>query len=214
MLFSCFYLCLLQGINVAQHDFSLKKLWQVELRGRPVSVSGAFEELGTGHPIPCQTVEHGGTMGILLNLATGTGTFWRDYAAGTFEQTSALASEGCILQRTVERSFPVHVMLHGFKPTIHCNKAKSSRSGHELSITMAGMDRLVAWVFAPEWLWKNTAIEPWFAEVVSYYDSRCAAQVFDELGSRCTWVGFSEWQHFASRQKVETRPPVETKVRR
>lgn len=23
--------------------------------------------------------------------------------------------------------------------------------------------------------------------VVSYYDSRCAAQVFDELGSRCTW---------------------------
>ena len=72
----------------------------------------------------------------------------------------------------------------------------------------------VAWVFAPEWLWKNTAIEPWFAEVVSYYDSRCAAQVFDELGSRCTWVGFSEWQHFASRQKVETRPPVETKVRR
>ena len=31
----------------------------------------------------------GGTMGILWNFATGTGTFWRDYAAGTFEQTSA-----------------------------------------------------------------------------------------------------------------------------
>ena len=144
MLFSSFYLCLLQGINVAQHDFSFKKLWQVELRGRPVSVSRAFEELGT---LGCWIEERIPSLvrrwndGNFMEFCNRNWHLLARLCGWNFWTDLSVASEGCMLQRTVERSFPVHVMLHGFKPTIHCNKAKSSRSGHELSITMAGMDQ-------------------------------------------------------------------------